>query len=236
MAWVILSTSPQLNRASLVTGRCEACRTVPGPGSRPRTSGERKSARGHTVHTSKPRDVERAKAAERPEPQWSVGRMGSSGVCPSTGQRPTGAEGAPQALASPAGGTRSAPRVVGPADSTGRKAGQGPGGQGCGNKPRPSGHRRERTIKSEGDIPPERVLTSHRSSRKSRKTGDGPHGPHGRVISDTARPWRSADRRVPGRLETGGAEGPTLALSDLPSGPGATLETGAEPDPTAPTQ
>jgi hypothetical protein len=106
MAWAILSASPHLNRASLVTGRCEACRKVPGPGSRTRTPGERKSAMGHRVNTRKPREVERAKTAERPEPTWCVGRMGSAVVGPSTGQRPTGEEGAPKALVSPAGGTR----------------------------------------------------------------------------------------------------------------------------------
>jgi hypothetical protein len=106
MAWVILSAYPHLHRASLVTGRCEAFRKVPAPGSRTWTSGERKNARGHTVNTSKPREVERAKAAERPEPKWCVGRMGCSVVGPSTGQRPTGAEGDPKAFDSPAGGTR----------------------------------------------------------------------------------------------------------------------------------
>jgi hypothetical protein len=65
MAWVILSASPHLHRASLVTGRCEACRKVPAPGSRTWTSGERKSAMGHTVNPCKPREVEGAKAADR---------------------------------------------------------------------------------------------------------------------------------------------------------------------------
>ena len=65
MAWVILSASPHLYRASLVTGRCEACRKVPGPGSRTRVAGERKDALGNMVHTRKPRAVKRAKAAER---------------------------------------------------------------------------------------------------------------------------------------------------------------------------
>jgi hypothetical protein len=106
MAWVILSAYPHLHRASLVTGRCEACRKVPAPGSRTWTSGERKSAKGNTVNTSKPREVERAKAAERPEPKRYVGRMGRSVVGPSTGQRPTGAEGDPTAFDSPVGGTR----------------------------------------------------------------------------------------------------------------------------------
>jgi hypothetical protein len=106
MAWVILSTYPHLHRASLVTGRCEACRKVLAPGSRTRTSGERKSARGNMVNTSKPRAGERAKAAERPEPKRCVGRVGSAVVCPSTGQRPTGGEGDPKAAEVPAGGTR----------------------------------------------------------------------------------------------------------------------------------
>jgi hypothetical protein len=145
MAEVILSTSPHLHRASLGTGRCEACRTVLAPASRTRTSGERKSALGHRVHPDTPRAVERAKAAERPEPQRWVGRAGSAVVGPSTGQRPTGGEGAPKAAAVAAGGTREAPWVVGPADSTRRTAGQGPGGTGCGRQRRPSGHRRERT-------------------------------------------------------------------------------------------
>jgi hypothetical protein len=65
MAWVILSTSPHLHRASLVTGRCEACRKVPAPGSRTWTSGERKRAMGNTVNPRKPREVKRAKAADR---------------------------------------------------------------------------------------------------------------------------------------------------------------------------
>jgi hypothetical protein len=106
MAWAILSASPHLHRASLVTGRCEACRKVPGPGSRTWTPGERKSAMGTRVNTRNPREVERAKTAERPAPKGCVGRMGRSGVGPSTGQRPTGAEGDPKAVVSPAGGTR----------------------------------------------------------------------------------------------------------------------------------
>jgi hypothetical protein len=235
MAWVILSAHPQLHRASLVTGRCEACRKVPAPGSRTWTSGERQHARGNTVNTAKPREVERAKAAERPEPNWCVGRMGRSGVGPSTGQRPTGAEGDPKAVDAPAGGTREAPWVVEAIDSTCRKAGQGPGGKGCGRKRRPSGKRRDRTITSAGDIQPERGLTSRRSRRQRRKQGAGQHGPHGRGTRDTERPWLSAHPLVPGRRETGGAESPKPALSDLPSGHGATRATGAEPDHTAPT-
>ena len=65
MAWVLLSAYPHLHRASLVTGRCEAYRKVPAPGSRTWTAGERKSARGNPVPPRKPREVERAKAAER---------------------------------------------------------------------------------------------------------------------------------------------------------------------------
>jgi hypothetical protein len=65
MAWVILSASPHLHRASLVTGRCEACRKIRVPGSRTWVSGERKDAMGNMVHTRKPREVKRAKAAER---------------------------------------------------------------------------------------------------------------------------------------------------------------------------
>ena len=236
MAWALLSASPHLHRAFLVTGRYEACRKVPVPGSRSWVPGERKSARGNMVHTSKPREVDRAKAAERPEPQWCVGRMDRSGVGPSTGQRPPGAEGDPTALVSPVGGTRYAPWVVGHTAATGRKAGQCPGGTGSGSKRRPCGNRRDRTIKRDGDSQPERVLTSHRSSREKRKKGDGKHGPHGRVTSDTERPGLGADRLVPGQLEKGGAESPKPALSALPSGQGATLEPGAEPDQTAPTQ
>ena len=103
---MLLSASPHLHRASLVTGRCEACRKVPTPGSRIWTPGERKSAMGNMVNTRKPREVERAKTAERPEPKWCVGRMGSSVVGPSTGHMPTGEEGDPKAFVSPAGGTR----------------------------------------------------------------------------------------------------------------------------------
>jgi hypothetical protein len=51
MAWAILFAYPHLHRASLVTGRFEACRKVPPPGSRLWTSGERKSAMGNMVNT-----------------------------------------------------------------------------------------------------------------------------------------------------------------------------------------
>jgi hypothetical protein len=101
---------------------------------------------GNTVNTYKTREVEQAKMAERPEPKWCVGRMCSSVVGPSTGHKPTGAEGAPKAFDAPAGGSREAPWVVDQADSTCRKAGQCPGGKGCGRKRRPSGHRRDRAI------------------------------------------------------------------------------------------
>ena len=106
MAWAILFAYPHLHRAFLVTGRCEACRKVPTPGSRLWTPGERKSAKGNMVNTYKPREVERAKAAERPAPKRYVGRVGSSVVSPSTGQRPTGGEGGPKAFEALAGGTR----------------------------------------------------------------------------------------------------------------------------------
>jgi hypothetical protein len=65
MAWVIRSASPHLHRASLGTGRCAACRKVPGPGSRTRVAGERKDAMGNMVNPRKPREGKRAKAAER---------------------------------------------------------------------------------------------------------------------------------------------------------------------------
>ena len=236
MAWGIRSAAPPLNRASLGTGRCAACRHGPAPGSRAWRSGERTRARGHTVHPSTPREVARAKAAERPAPQWSVGRRGRAVGGPSTGQRPTGAAGAAPAVAAPAGGTRSAPGVVGPADATGRTAGPGPGGQGGGRPRRPSGPRRARPLTRAGAIPPERVLTARRSRRQRRQTGAGQHGPHGRGSSDPARPWRSADRRGPGRRATGGAaghggppprRGPSWAMTAGRSHPGKPPRAGA---------
>jgi hypothetical protein len=121
-------------------------------------------------------------------------------------------------------------------DSTGCKAGQCPGGRGCGRKRKPSGNRMDRTIKRDGDIPPERVLTSHRSSRKRRREGDGKHGPNGWATNGTERSWLPAHRLAPDRLAQGGAESPKPALSDLPSGQGAALEAGASPDQAAPTQ
>jgi hypothetical protein len=69
-----------------------------------------------------------------------------------------------------------------------------------------------------GETQPERVLTSHWSSRKRRKKGDGKHGPNGRATSGTERPWLSAHCLAPDRLETGRADSPTPAPSDLPSG------------------
>jgi hypothetical protein len=61
----ILSASPHRRHASLVTGGCEARRKVPTSGSRTWSAGERKDARGNMVNTYKPREVERAKAADR---------------------------------------------------------------------------------------------------------------------------------------------------------------------------
>ena len=108
--------------------------------------------------------------------------------------------------------------MVGHTDSTCRKAGQYPGGRGCGRKRRPSGHRRDRAIYTDGDIQPERVLTSHGSSRENRKEGDGTHGPNGWATYGTERPWLSAHQLAPDRLAQSGADSPKPALSDLPSG------------------
>jgi hypothetical protein len=113
------------------------------------------------------------------------------------------------------------------ADSTRRKAGQCPGGKGCGSKRRPSGNRMDRPVKTDGDIQPERVLTSHGSSRERRKKGDGKPGPNGWAIGGTERPWLSAHHLAPDRLAQSGADSPKPALSNLPSGPGAALEAGA---------
>jgi hypothetical protein len=82
-------------------------------------------------------------------------------------------------------------------DSTGCKAGQYPGGRGCGRKRRPSGHRRDRATRWGGETPPERVLTSHGSSRTRRRKGNGRHGPYGRAASGTERPWLSLHGLVP---------------------------------------
>jgi hypothetical protein len=61
----ILSASPRRRHASLVTEGCEARRKVPTPGSRTWSAGERKDAMGNRVNPYKPREVERAKAADR---------------------------------------------------------------------------------------------------------------------------------------------------------------------------
>ena len=65
MTEAILSASPHRRHASLVTEGCEARRKVPTSGSRTRSAGERKDAMGNIVNTYKPREVKRAKAAER---------------------------------------------------------------------------------------------------------------------------------------------------------------------------
>src|SRR5262245_20986986 len=104
------------------------------------------------------------------------------------------------------------------ADTTCRKAGQGPGGQGGGRKRRPSSNRRDRATRRGGDTQPERVLTSHRSSRKRRQKGDGKPGPNGRAASGTERPRLSMHGLVPERWDHRGMESPKPALSDLPSG------------------
>src|SRR5262245_48111770 len=92
------------------------------------------------------------------------------------------------------------------ADSTRRKAGQCPGGEGCGRKRKPSGNRMDRTIKTDGDIQPERVLTSHWSSRERRKamgntvrTLGPPGAPNDRGSPPTIWhqiDWRKAERTV----------------------------------------
>ena len=61
----ILSVSPHRRHASLVTEGCEARRKVPTSGSRTWRAGERKDAMGNMVNPCKPREVKRAKAAER---------------------------------------------------------------------------------------------------------------------------------------------------------------------------
>jgi hypothetical protein len=148
MAWVSLSVSPHLPRASLITGRCAACSKVPAPGSRPWTSGERKSARGNTVPPRKPRAVKSAQAAERRGPKEYVERMAQAGVAPWTGQTATEGEGDPPASASPPGGTRETPwvvrsltqRAVKPAHVQGVEEGGAHAGQpGIGGEGRPQG-------------------------------------------------------------------------------------------------
>ena len=65
MTEALLSASPHRRHASLATEGCAARRKVPLSGSRPWTAGERKDATGNMVHTYNPREVERAKAADR---------------------------------------------------------------------------------------------------------------------------------------------------------------------------
>jgi hypothetical protein len=65
MTEAILSASPHRCHASLVTERCAARRTVLPSGSRTWRAGERKDAMGNMVNPCKPREVERAKAADR---------------------------------------------------------------------------------------------------------------------------------------------------------------------------
>jgi hypothetical protein len=65
MTEAILSASPHRRHASLVTQGCEARRNVLTSGSRTGSAGERKDAMGHRVNPCKPREVERAKAADR---------------------------------------------------------------------------------------------------------------------------------------------------------------------------
>ena len=65
MTEAILSASPHRRHASLVTERCEARRKVPVSRSRIWRAGERKDAMGNMVHPCTPRDVKRAKVADR---------------------------------------------------------------------------------------------------------------------------------------------------------------------------
>jgi hypothetical protein len=65
MTETILSVYPHRCHASLVTEGCEARRKVPTSGSRTWSAGERKDAMGNMVNPCKPREVERAKAADR---------------------------------------------------------------------------------------------------------------------------------------------------------------------------
>ena len=65
MTEAILSASPHRRHASLVTEGYDARRKVPLSGSRTWSAGERKDAMGHMVNPCKPREVERAQAAER---------------------------------------------------------------------------------------------------------------------------------------------------------------------------
>jgi hypothetical protein len=61
----ILSAAPHRRHAPLVTAGCEARRKVLPPGSRTWRAGERQDARGNLGNPCKPREVERAKAADR---------------------------------------------------------------------------------------------------------------------------------------------------------------------------
>jgi hypothetical protein len=65
MTEAILSASPHRRHASLVTAGWEARRNVRPAGSRPWSAGERKDAMGHRVNPGKPREGDRAKAADR---------------------------------------------------------------------------------------------------------------------------------------------------------------------------
>jgi hypothetical protein len=65
MTEALLSASPHRRHASLVTEGCEARRKVLISGSRTWRAGERKDALGNIVNPYKPREVKRAKAAER---------------------------------------------------------------------------------------------------------------------------------------------------------------------------
>jgi hypothetical protein len=65
MPEAILSASPPRRPASLVTAVWEARRNGLPSGSRTWRAGERTDAMGHRVNPGTPRDVERAKAADR---------------------------------------------------------------------------------------------------------------------------------------------------------------------------
>jgi hypothetical protein len=65
MTEAILSASPHRRHASLVTEGCAARRNVLPAGSRTWSAGERKDAMGNAVNPCNPREVERAKAADR---------------------------------------------------------------------------------------------------------------------------------------------------------------------------
>ena len=65
MTEAILSAYPHRRHTSLVTEGDEARRKVSTSGSRTWRAGERKDAMGNRVNTYKPREVKRAKAADR---------------------------------------------------------------------------------------------------------------------------------------------------------------------------